>query len=416
MKLVRKGFIVFWGWVLLILGLAVLVTIGVGRWKLASALDYVAESGRVTDWNALHGEPVAPELNAALLQEAAALRFTAAPEEFQKTLKDYRFQEERTAEELAREHADLLRSDAADDILRLTDQAIARPHVALPAPPSFATELDHAWEIRIITKLYGGRAILAALEGDAAGCEENLLKGFRYAALPVYPSFVLGVMIDGAQLHNMTNAYEACLQAGVLEPRVTQRVEDLLNGMDFRARTVKAWDSERLIWTRGISQETEYEELAWVLSPWIQKDLPPYLAQGWLGLYLPFHAAASIRAFVDLADAAENVPVEKLHLQAQEFWPDYEPYLQFNAVQLMDNLLPRPEARLRLAIYAGQVYRGEAPEELPIDPFTGRPMLTRSTDQGALMIYSVGRNRQDQQGEGDDLTFVLPQPVVAAEK
>jgi hypothetical protein len=415
MKMVRKGFIVFWSWVLLVLGLAVLVVFGVGRWNISRALDYVAESGRVTDWDALQEVPERPELNAAPLLEAAALRFNAAPEEFQHTLQEYRKRlGERTAEELAREHPDLLRSDTAHDILHLTDQALERPENVLLLEPSHPITFDDVWELRLITRLYGGRAILAALEGDAARCREALLKGARYTGIPVYPPTILGVLVDGIKLGDMVKTYETCLRTGIPRPEVTRQVEELMQNIDFQGRAAPAFDAERIIMTRLITEPREYQEYAYEMTGH-GSIVPAPLLSAWSFLHLPFDISGSLRAYVDMADALETLPIDQLKQRAEVIQKQYKTSrLATDMPRLLSGAIFRPEAYRRLAAYAGQVYRGEQPADLPIDPFTGEPMLARTTETGATMIYSVGRNEEDEQGKGDDYTFILPEPYAGA--
>jgi hypothetical protein len=150
-----------------------------------------------------------------------------------------------------------------------------------------------------------------------------------------------------------------------------------------------------------------------------------------MGRRLGYRLADELRVNVALYDATRAISPEMLQRQGADFvtWKaEGEPFppigkyadTRFDAVVTIE----KTRARLRCAAAALAACRfrndnGRWPEtldelvgkyidELPIDPFTGEPLLLRLTDN-SLVIYTVGANGRDDNGYGN----LLPEDMSA---
>jgi len=400
----------------------------IAKWQLARERDAIRARGEPATLPEFACEMPPDDENAAVLLTKA---LPTEPPEFAEFYCEAR---EDTREGYAK------RRDVADKALKLSKQAMLTVRAALSRPrcvfdldftKGVALALPHLAKMRSFARLFKAEAIIHALDGKGFEAADSLLQVFLLARALNEEPILLPKLVAVAVFGIGTTALEeieAMSEIGDEERRLLIRT---LAAFDFQKAATEAYISERVF-------TVDASEAAAAMLPGAGPTRGSWLSR-WI-------AARSVRMspgvklkvwrlWAAMIEASRLPPWEGRPIIEErygEMWPllpwtqgvfafDDEPWRRFCTV-FVRPMATRDAAVIGLSCELFRSARGRYPatltelapeflDELPADPFTGKPFHYQLRDGGrAFIVYSVGDNLKDDGGvtkrpEKDDISW-----------
>jgi len=422
----------------LLLGfIAWLILDAVTRGELDEALASWTAKGRPVEPAELYPDPIPDDENAALLYEQAFVVLNFTSEEL-KTINNV--MSLRDLAGLEHPERDALEGalNRNAEYFRLLHRAAELEQCQFDLDYSMgpAMLLPHLAPLRNATRALRTAALVAAADGQmdkALGFWVDSLGPPRHLN---EERILICQLVRIACFSISQEALESLVATGQLSDEQLQRIVSELERMEFRRDFARSLEGELTSFMRlGRASGAELARSlgggpsflkVWgsaVLRPWRQYDVATGLALMDEG--------------VDLAGQPQYLVQQQLdswqaELDALTMWTPFSAML-LPSLSRAGDVVTNAEARQATAhvALASQRYRlahGDYPEkledlvatflpELPVDPFTGKPLLYVN-DGSRVLVYSVGENLTDDGGDGEynprlhsvrDITFTLKQ-------
>ncbi len=322
---------------------------------------------------------------------------------------------------------------AADNAgaLKLITEAGLKPCFLLrdPSAPLFEM-MTPALKMIQATQLLGFSALFMAEDGDVPSAIERIISGLRFTPMVAREGYLMPYLIAVADTRMLTYFLGDICHGRKVGDDTLVRLIDGLDPGPWRERLANAIKGERVLFVeigslaiRGARKEIEplfgeasylNDALTWLVRPWVKNDVRKTLPR-----YSELEAQARLPYFKgrdffrDLIQRSQNRPwysfVSKFILGNFE-----STFLK--EAQLEATLLA---ARTGLACRLYKSRTGRYPEsleelvpgiltEVPIDPFTGKPLVYRREGEG-FIVYSLGSNQKD---DGGRSTYMITQLVM----
>ncbi len=303
--------------------------------------------------------------------------------------------------------------DSQRRVIGFIIEAAAKPCFKLNEKwASQAPNLDPPDAVKMIqvNRLVGVDAVLMAEEGRAAEAVEQCLAGMRFIKLTLQHPFLINYLVAMADMKQLAVCLQGIISGRDLPDSLLRRVQDELAVTPWRDGLSRALQGERVLMVGETRGEAIYAEegnrfFSWVFRPVIKSELMWMLKN-----YEEYIKAASLpyfenrTTFDELKKQLNEVPA--IYRIAGMLFPNLE------ATFLKEATLEAALDSARLGI-ACKIYRNahgnypeklsdlrpEILEELPLDPFTGKPYAYRKQDPG-FIVYSLGSNLKDDEGRG----------------
>ena len=280
------------------------------------------------------------------------------------------------------------------------------------------------------TQLLGFSALFMAEDGDVSSAIERIISGLRFTPMVAREGYLMPYLIAVADTRMLTYFLGEICHGRKVGDDILVGLIDGLDPGPWRERLANAIKGERVLFveigslaTRGARKEIEplfgetsylNDVLTWLVRPWVKidvrKTLPRY-SELEAQARLPYFKGRDF--FRDLIQRSQNSPwysfVSKFILVNFE-----STFLK--EAQLEATLLA---SRTGLACRLHKSRTGQYPdslealvpailEEIPVDPFTGKPLVYRREGEG-FIVYSLGSNQKD---DGGRSTYMITQLVM----
>jgi len=270
-----------------------------------------------------------------------------------------------------------------------------------------------------VTQLLGFASLFAAENGDLPGAIEKLRGGLRFAPRPAGERTLIMYLVAVAGTRSLVHfLQDVCGGRPVGDDTLARLIEDF-DPVSWRERLAGAWRGERVILIEAAqfatsgrrgSREALFGKMPflqglgfWLVRPFVIRDFRKTLP-----LYEELDKAARLPYF-ESRDALKTLTGTIAERPWYAFFtgalvPNFESaYLK--EAMLEATLLA---ARTGLACRLYKSREGGYPEglsslvpgvlgEVPIDPFTGKPLVYRREGEG-FIVYSLGSNQKDDAG------------------
>jgi hypothetical protein len=445
------------GWIALALVVVYVVALLASGLSLSRAQAALRAAGRPMDPAAIVPPPVPDVENGALLYNAAIQILKATPWQPDPTqpakplIEVASAEAGRSARKVQSAAAAFwearFRDPAVDMAIALVEQGNARPacRFDVEANTGRATvPLDDIGQLGL-GWILAGKALVEAREGKTQEAWQTVLTGLRLAralrgALPFVTQFVAGAMADTA----LDLAARLQGQAPP-DPATSSALAETLDALSAPGALAVSIDAERLLFfERVFARDEGFNFLAsgsrmgWLrrAARWLGRSL--YASPVALPLWQWDHACC-LRVLGEAAgvmarpyDQANRKLLDDLRRSVPWYClishacigPRFGSYLARHVTHLARVRV----ARIALALLATRSEGGGFPEDLSslvaagidiADPFTGKPLVYRTTANGFL-LYSLGPDQHDDSGtpvasgwEGWDVVWAFPPPAPA---
>lgn len=320
---------------------------------------------------------------------------------------------------------------ANETALGLVAEMGAKPCFRLRAPdrPLYESLLPSAPKMINATRLLGFSALFRAEDGDVAGAVDRAVAGLRSAQLVAGEGNLMAWLIALADTRMMAHFLgEICRGRDLPEGTLTRLVAEL-DPPAWRERLAAAVRGERVLFIEvgGLASRGGTKDLAWLfgepsriknLGIWLARPLVRRDVRKTLPRYDELEALA-LRPFFEsrpiLREQAKAMKALPRHaFLSKAMWTNQEAAFMKGAVLEATLLVSRTGLACRLYKSRNGTYP-EALEalvpgiltEVPVDPFTGRPLVYRRDGDG-FVVYSLGSNEKD---DGGRSTYMYMQLV-----
>lgn len=296
-----------------------------------------------------------------------------------------------------------------------------------PGTPLPYAIIPEAVKMIVATRLMGFDALLRADEGDVPGAIDRIRSGLGATLKVAQEGTLITHLIAVAEARMLLSFLEATCRGREVDDEVLLRVTPGLEPGPWRERLARSISGERILaLERGsdaikgrhhvMEEERPYNRLLyWLLRPIIKAEVRWRLNRldGWEQITeKPYFQQRELLKTDE--ELVRNVPWY-FKLTGFEDGGEYGTIFLKNA-QLEATFLA---ARTGLACRLHKSRTGRFPEsleelvpdllkEVPIDPFTGKPLVYRREGAG-FIVYSLGSNQKD---DGGRSTYMITQLVM----
>jgi len=278
------------------------------------------------------------------------------------------------------------------------------------------------------TKLMFFSALFGAEDGDAGGAIARLVTGLKFTPLVSREGTLIAFLISMADTNILSRCIGEVCRGRALEDGDLVRLMSVQDPGPWRERLAAAFRGERVqlveaeedILQAGLGDLGSVFEGAsfwqkfgiWIIRPLLKKDLRQALpAFDWLAAQasVPYYQnRAELRAW-DLQQRPWYAYLSKFFVGDSE--------AAFMKVAQIEAIMLANRAGLACRLYKSRM--GRYPEglealvpdildEVPVDPFTGQPLVYRREGEG-FIVYSLGSNQKD---DGGRSTYTITQLVM----
>jgi hypothetical protein len=312
--------------------------------------------------------------------------------------------------------------------LDLIPEIAARPCFQYADRDKLAFEAKMPDAVKMIrgTRLWGFEALLAAERGDLRASLDRLRTGLRFAPKIAGESTLISYLIALADAKTFLLFLNKCVSGReVGEDLLLPVLGDLETGQIDRWRALlrDCIRGERLFYLdvgraiqRALGLDHWWERLYfWLIRPLVKRDVR---------LNLPVYAELESRAPLPYFQTGEYLKSQKDRFNDLPWYS----YVSKLGIPNMDSAFMKQAtleallltARVGLACRVLKGRTGQYPEtldalvpglltEIPIDPFTGKPLVYRRDGEG-FIVYSLGSNLKD---DGGRSTWMFSRLVMA---
>jgi hypothetical protein len=280
-----------------------------------------------------------------------------------------------------------------------------------------AVQFPQLSPLRNLSRIIAAKARLTASGGNVREAWDDIAVGLRLANATRHEPTLVGQLVRMAQFAPAARALKVVAAIGPPDEQQHGEIVGLLETFENRAPFVGAMDGERALfgqWLFGLSQ-SELADLA------RGKEGDGFLS--WLPAYRRFLAPLYIREHAAYLNGMRVVA----EFAAERYTPDsaarYEealrqviprhailmkmlfPAMRGGMLRLQSGITDARVTRVGLVALRHAEAHGAFPQDLDVlkagnveDPFTGKPLVYRTTDKG-FIIYSVGEDFVDDGGK-----------------
>ncbi len=278
------------------------------------------------------------------------------------------------------------------------------------------------------TKLMFLSALFRAEDGDAGGAIAGLVTGLKFTPLVAQEGTLIAFLISMADTRLLSMGIGEVCAGRALEDKDLVRLMGVQDPSPWRQRLAAAFRGERVIlletgedlFKAGLGDLGSVFEGAnfwqklglWILRPLLKKDMRQALsAFDWLA------AQASVPYYQSRADLkAWDLRKRPWYGYLSRFFiGNFE--AAFMKVAMIEAVMSANRTGLACRLYKSRT--GRYPDslealvpdlltEIPIDPFTGKPLVYRREGEG-FIVYSLGSNERD---DGGRSTYMITQLVM----
>ncbi len=297
-----------------------------------------------------------------------------------------------------------------------------------PARPLLVSLQADALQLIRTARLWLFSALFSAQDGDLGGAVTKAVQGLRFSALPAREGTMMGCLVAMACTRIFQSALnDICRGRDLGEAEIRRLMEVQQPGWwreswqaGLRGETVAFIEAGGYFISGGLRDlgsvfETDWLEKAglWVIRPLVIKDIRLSLQD-----YEFLEAQAKAPYFRSrnvLRARAERLKRRPWYAYASKaFLGDSE--AAFMKVASIEAIMLANRAGLACRLYKNRT--GDYPQtldelvpgllkEVPIDPFTGKPLAYRREGEG-FIVYSLGSNEKD---DGGRSTYMITQLV-----
>ncbi len=318
------------------------------------------------------------------------------------------------------------------------EEALQRPQSQLSGDPRKLPEIPRPnfVSFRLAAQVYANlcKVHLVAGDADAALKDLRIMRRLMDAVLAKDPPFLLEAMVRVAISELYAQTLEETLAAGLWAKSHLEPVQRLGTGMDVLSSVARSLREERagvLQYVRGLAAEGGWQDLssdqgntnrAWHIERTLQRLILP---QGWIDQNCANFARMHQFQLEGLDLAKGLVDARAIEAGRIRFSEDLRegaprPYYYLAAIAIPDaarayqttakNQTLMDQAYLACALERCRAAKGEYPHtldalvpafaaRLPHDLFDGQPLRYHRTDDGRYLLYSIGWNSKDDQGQ-----------------
>jgi len=299
-----------------------------------------------------------------------------------------------------------------------------------PAVPLYEALIPNAVKMIHATQLLGFKALFTAEDGDVPGAIDRIISGLKFTPLLAREGTLITYLIAVAETRMLTYFLGDICRGRQVADETLLRLIDELDPLPWCERLGGVIRGERVFFIEvgQLSSRTGTKNLEWLFGePSIVRDLGVWLIRPFLKRdirkTLPRYAeleAQALRPYYESRSALQEQALESKDLPWHAFlskssWSNFQSAFLKEA-QLEAMLLA---ARTGLACRLHKSRTGAYPEslealvpvilgEIPIDPFTGEPLVYRRDGEG-FIVYSLGSNEKD---DGGRSTYMITQMVM----
>jgi hypothetical protein len=278
------------------------------------------------------------------------------------------------------------------------------------------------------TKLMFFSALFSAEDGDTGGAIARLITGLKFTPLVAREGTLIAFLISVADTNILSRCIGEVCRGRALEDGDLVRLMSVQDPGPWRERLAAAFRGERvlLIETGGDLFKAGLGDLGsvfegasfwqklglWTIRPLLKKDLRQALP------------VFDRRASLALVPYYQNRPELRAWDQQKRPWYAYLPKFfigdaeaAFMKVAQIEAIMLANRAGLACRLYKSRT--GSYPvsleelvpgllNEVPVDPFTGKPLIYRREGEG-FIVYSLGSNQKD---DGGRSTWMITQLVM----
>ena len=283
--------------------------------------------------------------------------------------------------------------------------------------PAYEGEFGSAISILNSTRLLAVDAVLLAESGDVEGGLNRCAAGLRLSRMLTDEPFLINGLIAVADTKICLIAVRTILNGREIAPDILSEWIRALDPLPWRARFARVIPGERafvleagLTLLRGDAKALGAHRFwSWLTRPLLkaQVRLLPEIYEGLEKIAgEPYYAQSAFHE--NYARMAEAVPERKWFLKT--FLTNYQTAFMKEAA--LEALMLTTRTGLACKLYKNRT--GRYPEnletllpeyltEIPVDPFTGKPLVYQ-IENDRLLIYSLGSNGKD---DGGRSTFLI---------
>jgi len=432
MNIKAKRFLARIGLVLLLI---IVLTLGVRAFfnfttgkKLQAYLEKAKSEGVVMSLKEL--APGCPDSdNAALLWKAAEALFIVSDTEgkalINQTIEGF-FYGRPLQEESRAKLAPLVEQNRK--VLDLITEAAGRPCFRYGSGKQklYSIDPDNAVKMILAVRLLGINTVLRAEAGQVQAALEELRQGMRFIRRTIDEPFIINNLVALSNMKSLLNCLGQIIREREMDPAALSAWIKELDPDAWRTKFWRCTETERTV-----ALETG---LGVVKG---DKDILRTESRGnrfFYWLIRPIQKMQIIWVQDQFREAKKTASLPYYDIKAlskeKQLWRESAPwYFKFSGLLLADfqsvflkeatleAMMLTTKAGLACKIYKNET--GHYPENLdglvpelmdkvPIDPFTGKPLIYRLQD-GGVLIYSVGSNEKDDEGRG---TYQITQLVM----
>jgi hypothetical protein len=298
-----------------------------------------------------------------------------------------------------------------------------------PAETLMESRLPSAVQMIQMTKLLFFSAIFSAEDGDVRGAISKLMTGLKFTPLVAREGTMIAFLISLADTRILSQLLSEICRGRALDDGDFARLMSVQDPSPWRERLAAAFRGERVMFVEyggscleaGLGDigsvfegASFWEKLGlWVLRPLLKRDMRQAL---------PMFARLEALAGVPYYQSRAELKAHDLQIEKRPRY-DLSKMLIGNAEAVfmkeaqIEAIMLASRAGLACRLYKSR--NGSYPEnlgalvpgilkEVPIDPFTGNPLIYRREGEG-FIVYSFGSNQKD---DGGRSTYMITQLVM----
>lgn len=299
-----------------------------------------------------------------------------------------------------------------------------------PEDPLIGTRIFDAIKMMMATRLLGFDALLRADQGDVQAAVDGIRSGLRFTPKVAQEGALVTHLVAVADTRMLAYFLGAiCREKKINDDTLLQLMVEL-EPKPWRERLAQAIKGECVFYievgthaARGTRKEIAYlfgepsylnDIRTWLVRPFVKADIRKTLPR-----FLELEAQAQLPYY-------KSRDFLRAQTQRSQKLPWYSFVSKFTLGNFESAFLKRAQLEAALLIsrtgLACKLYKnrtGEYPnslealvpgvlKEIPIDPFTGKPLVYRREGEG-FIVYSLGSNEKDDDGRS---TYMITQMVM----
>ena len=273
------------------------------------------------------------------------------------------------------------------------------------------------------TKLLFFSSLFSAEDGDVSGAITKLVTGLKFTPLMAREGTLIAFLISLADTRILSQALGEVCSGKALEDADLTRLMSMQDPSPWRERLAAAFRGERVLFIEATEGDFKdlYEGASWLrnlgfwtVRPLLKRDMRQAL---------PSFEFLETQAKIPYYQSRDVLRARDLQIKERPWYAFLSKMLLGNSESafmkeaMIEAIMLTSRAGLACRLYRSRT--GGYPEsleelvpgiltEVPIDPFTGKPLVYRREGDG-FIVYSLGSNQKD---DGGRSTYMITQLVM----